>query len=612
MIDDFERRLIETTGKIITKPKANNCHLASLELENFKCFVKKARIDFSDLTLFFGQNSSGKSTVYSALEHLAYFFRPVDQITPFPSRREHPGYYETTIEMHSAYEEVRVKATLRSPWDLFEVTDSYISPYLDALSKNNTVTFDPNEYGSLDTGFPDWLCNHVSLELNKINVKVFFGDLKVLEFLKIGDWYDDEAGGQQERVRINLLNPLLMGKSNITSLIKSLAEKNLNEMQHSLLQCKRELVQILSDTVLEAERSPWIGEARYVEDDEGYWLELDRHDQDYLYEDIFVDGIVPYSLYAKGSPLHHIYSGKGSQVLDLVFNMVGPLLFRTIPKNIDIIGCVGPLRNKFGYDHWIRPTWHNGEAAWLKANDAGILREANEWLIKLGMNCRIVTSTRQDKVVFQEKREPIILQDGLTVSVEDLINGKLSTMNEFGTGFSQVAPIILAVCGKFEGHILSRYPELRVETLFLEQPELHLHPKAQFELGDLFLSATQERKRCKHIEMPNPYDEKMNLQYAKHLAESWENGLKGVLDRRQLVIETHSDHLLLRILRRIREKNEGIRNIDFEVKNNNIAVYFFQKDSDGVSVTHIPVNDDGDFSINCPDGFFADRAGELF
>ena len=41
--------------------------LKSLELENFKAFGKRVRIPCAPITLIFGENSSGKSSILQAL-----------------------------------------------------------------------------------------------------------------------------------------------------------------------------------------------------------------------------------------------------------------------------------------------------------------------------------------------------------------------------------------------------------------------------------------------------------------------------------------------------------------------------------------------------------------
>ena len=41
--------------------------LHALELENFKAFGERARIPFAPITLIFGENSAGRSTILQAL-----------------------------------------------------------------------------------------------------------------------------------------------------------------------------------------------------------------------------------------------------------------------------------------------------------------------------------------------------------------------------------------------------------------------------------------------------------------------------------------------------------------------------------------------------------------
>ncbi len=42
--------------------------IKAIELDNFQVFAKHTRIDFADITLFFGPNSAGKSAVSDAME----------------------------------------------------------------------------------------------------------------------------------------------------------------------------------------------------------------------------------------------------------------------------------------------------------------------------------------------------------------------------------------------------------------------------------------------------------------------------------------------------------------------------------------------------------------
>jgi hypothetical protein len=83
------------------------------------------------------------------------------------------------------------------------------------------------------------------------------------------------------------------------------------------------------------------------------------------------------------------------------------------------------------------------------------------------------------------------------------------TPQDVGVGVSQIAPVLVHAFGN-TGKIIA-----------IEQPEIHIHPALQADLGDVFIeSALGENKNT-------------------------------------FLLETHSEHLILRILRRIRETAEG-------------------------------------------------------
>ena len=93
-----------------------------------------------------------------------------------------------------------------------------------------------------------------------------------------------------------------------------------------------------------------------------------------------------------------------------------------------------------------------------------------------------------------------------------LIDRRTNTIvshRDVGIGISQVLPVLVETSAS-AGKILT-----------MEQPEIHLHPALQAELGDVFV----------------------------------QSALGGQNNR--FILETHSEHLILRILRRIRETTEG-------------------------------------------------------
>ena len=140
-----------------------------------------------------------------------------------------------------------------------------------------------------------------------------------------------------------------------------------------------------------------------------------------------------------------------------------------------------------------------------------------------------------------------------------------ANLRDVGFGISQVLPIV----------VQSGLSEKK--TLLIEQPEIHLHPAHQAELGDMFIrSALGEQKNT-------------------------------------LLLETHSENLILRILRRIRETNDNELPEDLPpIRPEDVAVLYVQPGEKGAQVIEIPVTEDGDFARPWPEGFFEESVKELF
>lgn len=155
-------------------------------------------------------------------------------------------------------------------------------------------------------------------------------------------------------------------------------------------------------------------------------------------------------------------------------------------------------------------------------------------------------------------------------SIQDLvlIDKRTSTLvshRDVGIGVSQALPVLVAAYAS------------RERLVAIEQPEIHLHPVLQAELGDVFLaSALGEQHNA-------------------------------------FILETHSEHLILRILRRIRETADGERPQGATpVRPDDVAVLYVQPGKDGAEIVHIPVTEEGEFARPWPEGFFPERARELF
>lgn len=147
----------------------------------------------------------------------------------------------------------------------------------------------------------------------------------------------------------------------------------------------------------------------------------------------------------------------------------------------------------------------------------------------------------------------------------DTRTGTTVSHRDVGIGISQVLPVLVRSYAD-KGQIIA-----------IEQPEIHLHPALQAELGDVFIESALGASR--------------NI----------------------FVIETHSEHLILRILRRVRETSEGTLEKGFiPIRPNDVCVIYAKPTSSGTQLIRLGITEDGDFADQWPDGFFAERAKELF
>jgi hypothetical protein len=140
-------------------------------------------------------------------------------------------------------------------------------------------------------------------------------------------------------------------------------------------------------------------------------------------------------------------------------------------------------------------------------------------------------------------------------------NGRVLNFSEVGSGVSYVLPVLVSLWG--------------ADRSWIEQPELHLHPAAQCELGDMVIRAFNRGRFS--------------------------------------ITETHSEHLLLRVLRRIRQTSNGTAD-DAELKCHPeaVSILYFEPLPDGsTKIRPIRVSRSGDFMDRWPHGFFSERDREL-
>ena len=147
----------------------------------------------------------------------------------------------------------------------------------------------------------------------------------------------------------------------------------------------------------------------------------------------------------------------------------------------------------------------------------------------------------------------------ITIALTDKRTDTQVTLADVGYGINQILPVIIEGIASQEGAILC-----------VEQPEIHLHPRLQANIADLMIDTIAD-----------------------------EPG-----KRKQWIVETHSELLILRIQRRIREG---------KIKPEDISVLYVDPNDDSVEGSAIKVlrlGEDSYFKDNWPNGFFADALNE--
>jgi len=134
-----------------------------------------------------------------------------------------------------------------------------------------------------------------------------------------------------------------------------------------------------------------------------------------------------------------------------------------------------------------------------------------------------------------------------------------ANLTDVGFGVSQVLPVLVECFYAKHG-----------STIIMEQPEIHLHPSVQAALADLFVEAVH----------------------------AWEDGHARNI---QLLIESHSEHFLRRLQRRIAEE---------AIDRDSVAIYVCRSTSSGSVIDPLDVDLYGNIT-NWPDSFFGDEVEDL-
>ncbi|MEZ8990123.1 DUF3696 domain-containing protein [Vibrio breoganii] len=569
-------------------------NITKLSLTNFRSFKKTQTIEFAPTTLLFGPNSAGKSTILMAFFYIQHILEKGNCDPQYISALgdKYIGGFKNLVHGRDITKPIKIKIEFEK--------DSIGSTYFDP----SDVVPNIHELESICAQMPEVMYEtkniavEFTIEWSRVNRKAYVSEY--------GVW----------------LNNDFISRVTCDSGMKTTLITDIN-FKHELLQIEDE------GSEFSGFEEQLISLPIAIESFSGALPKLGRQlkiDVEVMY---FIDKILLNDLASEllVSPLDNLY--------DILSNSV----------------CIGPLRmipnaNFQPSAEPIQSDWYNGQAAWDRFYDAGLVltHDYNYWLsdkfdlgyklvvniesgsnrfavpdismlgdpkgglgavaiykdiagesLKMTFSSEKLEDNPQAKQVninmdfsvqdgylgepgavfkadFEGETYEVSIPEGMylegskfktrEVSLWDVKNHIPVAATDVGVGISQLFPLIIAGLTQEKGFVSC------------EQPELHVHPRIQVQIGDFLTQANAKIS---------------------------------------FMIETHSEHLILRLLRRVRETTdselpEGIS----PVYAKDVSIMYIEPGENGVVAKRIEIDEDGEFTTKWPSGFFGERRGELF
>ena len=558
--------------------------ITKITLENFKGISERTEVELKPITILFGANSAGKSTLLQAMLYLREVLErrnaDADQLQACGASIDLGGFRQF-VHGHDLSREVKLGVTV-------EVSDDGLPliPVLE-LAQINSASADFIENGI--TGIQTvgievsirWDVEHECPRIHTYSVSLNGVDFVKLEaesalqcyLVNFEPWHEEfpddirsEPDPEDQRIPAFQLSSYL-GRENLVDIFQlDLADPE-NQVAYRVPLASISVIPSWDQHILPKKS----------------FDQLHRKDQESSAD---IDELSEYAF--AQSILSQILVGGGRTVLEELQKVryIGPL--RKVPsRNFELLRSSREDR------------WSDGLAAWDALHKSAAISDGNgvvvatsKWLwdyLDLGysLSCRRYYEIEQDGMIHLGLVQ--LAKRGLDEEVEEKLSRLLDLMEEsptrtaltlydanthtivapcdIGVGVSQVIPVVVGSLVQGERMVV------------VEQPELHLHPAVQARLGDLFINGALEDAGNRFI------------------------------------LESHSEHLMLRLLRRIREtaeQDEDYPDYLAGVKPEHISVYYVQSREGKTEMIPLRISKEGDFLDRWPNGFFDERADELF
>lgn len=547
--------------------------LKKLVLENFKAFGQSTTIDLSPITLVFGENSAGKSSILHSLNLLKQTREGREAGATLLPRAEFG-----TVDLGS-FQELLFDHDLTKPlkillgFDISSFKNAPLGRFRRLVSKF-----------SIDSVGIELTFQRPSLdeEVQLSNLAIYFGDpyMKVAEFEqlkkipKIGpeilyyirrerkvsnqklramscSWVtkDSKVWKPAFEIAKQHASVIIHGLKRLENEHRNMPGKNQESLfQESISKDDSQLYDL--DSIQNA--------IRFFSSDFTIDEFIDRMASTQLNNTMFMDGFIPTNVPRKQESMvpeeeAFFRSGPLSRFDGITFDACGITvsLGSLIEHFLSSLFPLGPFRRP--PERWYIFTGTSPEDVGFSGNllpdllfrNPSLVNEANNWLEKLdiGYQLKVKSLGSQARDLFEVRLLDTKRESSVEVSLSDV-----------GFGISQLLPFIVQSLASKE------------QLISIEQPEVHIHPRLQADIGDLLSLAIQEPR----------------------------------LNR--FLIETHSEHLILRILKLIRKK---------ELSPNDVSVIYVSKGKSGAIAKNLRIDEDGYFIDQWPGGFFPERLNEV-
>lgn len=559
--------------------------LNSLNLHNFRCFSSEQNIPLGRITLIYGPNSSGKSSILKSLVVMKQTLEEASLNTNMITKGQYAdiGNFKDFINSH----DTKKKYSIKFQFDLTKQKNNrYIRPYYrtnppKSISKISIEFFYKNSTSQNN------VLNNINLYINDelqpfLNIEKTSKKLNTIsKFYRIRYSNFQSTKNSNDSPNLYEVKNINWESSFFQEIWKSFIEKSkkekyiekittkmnrleeaLNKENNSIRQ--RNIFGNYSEKLNE-EISAYKKFIKFLNKNNEEMLnefkeEIKKfYSQNYLIfanimfwdEASLKEDSLDYfnAMLFKPRNLYHYYdemnldldiNHKISNLLYMASNLIQSYFYST--------KYLGALRDNPERYYLTTPTVKNyvgksgKDTIDIIAKDTVLKNKINKQLknLELGYSITPRKIPNEDIYLFLLKEE----QSGITVS-----------LNDVGFGVSQILPILVQ-------SMLSQN-----ETILIEQPEIHIHPKLQAELGTLFAECIKE-----------PYNN-------------------------NFIIETHSENIILRLQKLIRKRI---------LSSQDVTVIYVDKTEEGSICSHLRLNENGDFIDNWPNGFFEESFEEMF